>query len=414
MDDPSTLAAMMQVSHGMYKLAAPRLYSEVDIYGANLIKLVRVDKGSPAGNLDGTVSIDDDTPVADPANLVSTHEETSISEAEDTPRDPKIKLLSKVKRMAIHDIPSTYICNDLLARAKDPTHPEYLALETISIRPSAAWKLMQHNMSYKTDAPAHPFILYLEALKPQQLCIQLPILDQNLEDSLVAQRSRFPRNWDDVSYVRHHLRDAFRKSYDRGGVLKDLFGFSRVRCPNITIHNLTMLSTNRAFVGLSLSTKSVRIFYRPCSGADGEVTDKIWDHYCYNHRDEHNKGIVEGKFKLNDAILRSSCNAEFIDMDWVRDKYDPTRDDHLSRSLNRQVRRHLEPSWGTAEETKSCGKKRFKMSREVDACRCCGNHQLSAAEVSPPCYSRKICSLTFQSSFDIVNPKSLEEVDPFA
>ena len=103
--------------------------------------------------------------------------------------------------MAIHDIPSTYICNDLLARAKDPTQPKYFALETISIRPSAAWKLMQHKMIYKTDAPAHPFILYLEALKPQQLCIQLPIQDQHLEDSLVAQRSRSPRNWDDVSYV---------------------------------------------------------------------------------------------------------------------------------------------------------------------------------------------------------------------
>jgi len=388
MDDPSTLAAMMQVSRGMYKLASPRLYSEVEIYGANLAKLVRVDEVTPAGNLDDTGRVGDDASVVDPADLVSAHEETSVSSAEGTPRDSKIKLLSKVKHMAIHDIPPTYICNDILAHVQDPAQPKHFAPDTVSIRPSAAWKLMQHDMSYERDAPPHPFILYLEALKPQHLCIQFPILDQNLEDSLVAQRSRSPRNWNDISNVRHHLRDAFQKSY-RGGVLKDLFGFSRIRCPNITIHNLTMLSTNRAFVRLSQSTKSVRIFYRPCSGSDGEVTDKIWDHYCHNHRDEHNKGIVDGKLKLSDAILRSGCNAEFIDMDWVRDKYDPTRDDDLSRSLNRQVKRHLEASWWTEEEKKACGKKTFTMSREVEACRCCGKHQLSAAGVSLSSYYPK-------------------------
>jgi hypothetical protein len=354
MDDPSTLAAMMQVSSGMYKLAAPRLYSEVDMYGANLDNLVC----PSSAQTNGTGSPDQ------------------------SPRESKAKLLSKIKHMAIHDIPPTFICKELLSRARDDTLPQNFAPKTISIRPSATWKLMQHNMSFERDTPPHPFILYLEALRPRHLCIQLPLLIQTLEDSLVPQRSCNPRNWNDISSARHDLRDAFQQSRDRDGSIKDLFGFSRIRCPNITIHNLTMLSTNRAFVGLSRSA-SVRIFYRPCSGSDGEVTDKIWDHYCYNHRDEHNLGIIDGKFKMSDGLLRSGHNAELIDMDWVRDKYDSNRDDHLSRSLNRQVRRHLEASWGTEEEKKGWGKKRFKMSREVDACVCCQKRQLSVDEVCP-------------------------------
>jgi hypothetical protein len=388
MDDPSTLAAMMQVSREMYKLAAPRLYSEVDMYGANLAGLVRVDEDN------GLARVAQSSPATDLSDLVHAHDDTPSSPGEVTPRESKSYLLSRVKHMAIHDIPPISICKDLLAQAKDVAVIKHFAPTTVSIRPSAAWKLMAHNMSYESDAPPHPFVLYLETLKPRHLCIQLPILDQNLEDSLVAQRSRCPRNWNDIAGVRRHLREAFQKSRDRGGNIKDLFGFSRVRCPNITIHNLTMLNTNRAFVGLSRST-SVRIFYRPCSGSDGEITDKIWDHYCYNHRDDHNLGIVDGKFKMSDGLLRSGHNAELIDMDWVRGKYDPSRDRQLSSSLNRQLERQLERSWGTNEEKKSWGKKRFKLSRQVDACRCCGKHQLSAAEVSLPCYYREIYLLTF-------------------
>jgi hypothetical protein len=236
MDDPSTLAAMMQVSRGMYELAAPRLYSEVDIYGANLDNLVCPSSAPTHGT---------DCP-------------------DQSPRESKAKLLSKIKHMAIHDIPPMFTCEDLLSLARDDTLPRHFAPKTISIRPSATWKLMQHNMGFERDAPPHPFILYLEALRPRHLCIQLPLLDQTLEDSLVPQRSYNPRNWNDIASARHDLRDAFQQSRDRDGSIKDLFGFSRIRCPNITIHNLTMLSTNRAFVGLSRST-SVRIFYRPCS-----------------------------------------------------------------------------------------------------------------------------------------------------
>jgi hypothetical protein len=354
-DDPSSLAAMMQVSRGMYELAAPRLYSEVHIHGANLANLV----------------------------CPSTAPATGTDSPDQTPRETKSELLAKIKHMAIFDIPPFYICTDLLSLAKDDTLPRHLAPTTISIRPSAAWELMQHNMSYERDAPPHPFILYLEALKPQHLCIQLPLLDQNLEDSLVPARSRSPRNWHDLSPARHNLRHAFLISRDCNGEIKDLFGFSRIQCPNITIHNLTMLSTNRAFAGLSRSANSVRIFYRPCSGSDGEITDKIWDHYCYNHRDNHNLGIVDGKFKMSDGLLRSRHNAELIDMDWVRGKYDPLRDDQLSKSLQRQVERQTERSWGTDEEKMSWGKKRFKMSREVDACVCCQKRQLSVEEVCP-------------------------------
>lgn len=252
--------------------------------------------------------------------------------------------------MDIYDIPSLQICKDLISLTKDGTMSRHLSPSTMSLRPTATWKLMQYDIGKEKDGPPHPLLVYLDTLNAQHLCIQLPIMDQHLEDSLLPNRNITPRKYHDISGVRLTLRNAFLKSRDYGGNLKDLFGFSRLHCETITIHNFTTILTDRAFAGLSDSTKTVRLFYRPCSGSDGEVTDKIWDHYCYTHLPHNTRFMVNPTPSIQ--TRSAPQNAEFIDMDWVRGNYDPNRE---NKSL-KLVRRIESGDWG---------KKSFKMAFEI-------------------------------------------------
>jgi len=389
MDDPSSLATMMRVSHHMYEVAAPLLYRKVIVHGNNLSLLhVGVDdrevddksagchnglEGDCGGLALKTGELPSSTQVGLAYQVGRDDHDTShirsdsISSAERPPRASKTYLLTLVRHVDIHDIPTVKMSKDLLSLAKNGTMFRYLAPTTVSIRPVAAWQLMKHDMTKKKDRPPHPLLTYLEALGCQHLCIQLPLIDQHLEDSLVPGRQLNPRKYNDISGVRRTLRDALLISRYYNGSVKDLFGFSRVRCPTVTIHNLTMILTDRAFAGLTDTTTTVRIFYRPCTGSDGEVEDKIWDHYCYGHCPDNDRRIADPT--PSPAILSSPQNAEFIDMDWVAGKYEPLRD---NKSLQRAA----------GMESENSGMKSFKMAKEVDACRCCGKHQLSAAEVS--------------------------------
>jgi hypothetical protein len=412
-DDPSTLAAMMRVSHRTYKVAAPLLYRKVAIHGNNLGLLhVGVDdresdaksigchndrKGDCGDLFLETGKLPWGTQI-DRADQVDHHDQDiphisndSTAFAKQPFRTSKAKLLTLVRHVDIYDIPPIRMCNDVLSLAQDGTASRYLSPTTVSIRPIAAWKLMKHDMKKKKDGPPHPLLTYLETLGSQHLCIQFPLIDQHVEDSLVPGRQLMPRNYSDISGVRMTLRDAFLKSKYCNGSVKDLFGFSRLHCPTVTIHNLTMILTDRAFAGLTETTTTVRIFYRPCTGSDGEVKDKdkIWDHYCYGHCPDNNRRIADPT--PSPAVLSSPQNAEFIDMDWVSGKYDPLRDN-----------KSLQLAGGLGSE--NWGKKSFKMANEVDACRCCGKHQLSAVEVSTSGLSQETTA-DIQSSIGPVVPK---------
>jgi hypothetical protein len=271
---------------------------------------------------------------------------------------PKTKLLRLVRHLDIYDVPNTYRCKGLLSLAEDKGLPRLLAPTTVSFRPIATWRLMLHSMESERTAFSlpHPVLVYLKVLGIQHLCIQMPILDQQAEDSLAPMRNRNPRNYQDIASIRTRLRD---------GMLRpgDFYGFLLLQCPNMTIHNLTLLSTNRLFLRLTESTTNVRIFYRPCCGADGEVFDKISDHYCYNHSESAHHITPSLK------VLSATQNAQFIDMDWVRGKYDPLRKNKPMELV-------------TDDYSRKGGQKSFKMSSEVEACRCGGKHQLSAVKVS--------------------------------
>jgi len=71
---------------------------------------------------------------------------------------------------------------------------------------------------------------------------------------------------------------------------------------------------------------------------------------------------------------------ELIDIDWVRGKYQPDRDDKSLRSMEQQLEAQVENI--PEDERVGWGSKKMKMSNEVEMCRCCTRGQLSAVEVS--------------------------------
>jgi hypothetical protein len=172
----------------------------------------------------------------------------------------------------------------------------------------------------------------------------------------------------------------------------------------MTIHNLTIASMSRAFSGLGWWTKIVRIFFRPCDGANGDSSNPVLDHYCYNHIGHPDPGIINGKYNLQDEVLVAPQGAEFIDKDWVHGTYDPHRDDRRCKRLNSRSQSKVDEI--PEDASARWGRKSYKMSREVEACRCCGKHQLGAIEVCRHrTISSEVSSLTIESSIKYVDPK---------
>jgi hypothetical protein len=240
---------------------------------------------------------------------------------------------------------------------------------------------------------ARTFTHYMERFDVEHLCVQFPTMDQLLEDSLVPNR-KMPRSVFQVQYIRTALR---RLLIDERVGRDDIFGILNLEFRTLTIHNMTLGICDRALQSLSpWARTAVRTFFRPCTNADADMIDKLFDRYCYNHLGDGNPIINEnGDIKLSNRILHSSHPWELIDMDWRRGNYDPNRSDEPSRSLIRQFEMFAkEPSpfyhqWDSERHHLVGGHGMFysvKMSREVEACRCYGRHQLSAAEVCVVAY----------------------------
>ena len=135
--------------------------------------------------------------------------------------------------------------------------------------------------------------------------------------------------------------------------------------------------SNHALAARHSSIGTLRAFFRPCVTADGELTNKRTDILCINHRQKAD--ITAGGVNLSHRALGNPAKVEFIDMDWVRGKYQADRDDGALRSteqmVDAQVRRYPEA------EREGWGDKSFKMARDAEPCRCCQKGQLSIAEV---------------------------------
>jgi hypothetical protein len=379
MDNTSTLATMMRVSRRMYKLAAPRLYCEVSVTAENGM--------GPWAGLELS-----DTPVYLPGGSeesAKNRKRTDIEEetlstihAEEKFSIPalysKRELISMIRHLNIHEVPLLKVCDQLASLAFNQKIRQSTEPFTISIRPTAVWQLINMRV-HEVHRGCHPLVRFLQLLDCEHLCIQMPVLDIDAEAEYFQLPPRLLAQYlySNVPFVkaRQELQAALIKP---SNVNKNFFGLIEAGCRNVTIHNLVVSMTDQTLASLASPTATLRAFYRPCVTADGELTNRKTDIPCINHRDKSD--IATGGVKLCYGALRRSTNVEFIDIDWVRGKYQPERDDGALRSIEQMV--EVQIGQTPEAEREGWGEKSFKMAREVEPCRCCQKGQLSVAEVS--------------------------------
>jgi len=370
MGDRSTLATMMQVSHRMYEIAGPRLYNEMVITQRTILSAFIDDSTESTGG--------NSTRVDHGEAVDSTGSSEGSPDLVQKPRIAKAKLLSMVHHLDVRRIPVMKVSLALEGLTGSNKPPIDLKPTTVCLHPFAVWELIYFDMVTGGNR-THPFVNFLNRLGIEQLCIQMPLMDQHLEDSMFPKRTA-PPNHDETNVMRSHLRDAMVKVRDRAGRVRGLFGHSNIKCRHVTIHNLTLASMNRAlksFAGSNRSTQSIRIFFRPCQGSSDYAGKRI-DQYCYNH-DDRDSSIVYHSFEFDNVILRAPQTVELIDMDWTRGKYRRLRDRTLCDKLEGRLEKQL--STLQAAEGGNRGKKAVKMAREVETCRCCKRRQMGPARV---------------------------------
>jgi hypothetical protein len=245
---------------------------------------------------------------------------------------------------------------------------------------------------------------YLQLFDLQDMCVQLPVMDNNIDRSMLKNRS----NGQDHTKYHDGLRDLREAlsaplfAFDRG--LDRFFDLFAVKCRHLTIHNLVMISFDRACRSINPATKTVQAFFRPCAGADGDLMNKTEAAHCINHPVSGNVDIADGEFRINREVLSTSQQVDLVDMDWVRGNYDPYRSSNALYAMRAQL--DLQMQEYSEDESKAWGKKSIKMSNEVEACRCCKKAQLTATEVSRSIRSCGLgrVELILQSSISYCGP----------
>lgn len=293
-----------------------------------------------------------------------------------------------VRHVDLQSFPSDYISHRLVKLAKEGRLPTR-RVSSLSLRPTAVWELMYaHLFGYELEAfmiCVNRRLQYLQLFDLQDMCVQLPIMDDNIHRSMLKNRS----NGQDNTNYRNGLKDLREAlsaplfAFDRG--LDRYFDLFAVTCRHLTIHNLVMISCDRACRSINPATKTVQAIFRPCAGADGDLQNKTEAAYCINHPVSGNLDITNGEFRMNHEVLSSPQQVDFVDMDWVRGNLDPYRSSDALNAVRAQLDLQMQEYSG--EETKTWGKKSLKTSNEVEACRCCNKVQLTATEVSVSLYS---------------------------
>ena len=226
----------------------------------------------------------------------------------------------------------------------------------------------------------HPFLVYLSYLDVTHLCIQMPVMDRRLEESLFSSRARRP---DPISWqiTRQQLRDALTSPPEINTYYSKYRFFDLFMVPSqrVMIHNLTLASCDRVVRSLNSRTTDVRIYLRPCAGVDGELFDEVADYFCYNHSISGNIDLSFGDFRLSREILNAPQHIEFVDIDWLRGKFDGLRNEEDLKTIKAQVEDQVQE--GTAAERKIWRRKSFVTSSQIEGCVCCGRSQMTAREV---------------------------------
>jgi len=284
-----------------------------------------------------------DEPIEAIAGLFETDEELRDQSTTVALLYSKTQLLAMIRRLYVHELPSTDVYQEHIALLERNKAAGRSFSITVSMRPRAVGQVMtytvdrlvnHHSATRQSRNPAD-FVRYLSHFDIDHMCVQLPTMDQDIEDSLVPNR-KMPGNFFQIEYPRRWFRYLLVSGTD--GRFDEFFYLFQSACQTLTIHNMTLGLYNRAFNSVSRQIPTVRPFFRPCTNADADLVDKLFDRYCYNHLDDGTPNINDdGDISLGDKILRSPRNLEFIDIDWRRGRYDPNRSDETSKSLSRQI-----------------------------------------------------------------------------
>lgn len=247
----------------------------------------------------------------------------------------------------------------------------------VSLHPSIVWSLMFSSMDRN---PRGEFAAFLRHFNIQHLCVQLPVMDRALDNDLTFHTGpRQPRR----NFGRKDVHEALSSHFTdlHAPSLERFLNVLKTPCRSITIHNLTVFSCDLVLRSVAPSTTTVQAFFRPCAGADGDLpeTSKPSDRYCYNHPIDGKLDIAINGFRLDPQVLSSPQQIDLIDIDWIRRKLNPLRDDGELRTIEGYVEDQIRET--PEAERKSWGIKNFKMSSEVEVCKCCQRGQLSAIEV---------------------------------
>jgi len=394
--DSATLASWMRVSRTMYNIAAPRLYIEgVVTRNGSLYVGCEEEVGRSWSARKRQKANNSDEPIEAIAGLFESEEDLTGQHTPITLSYSKTQLFSMIRHLYVHEIPSTNVYKEHIALLQRNKSAGKSGTIMVSIRPRAVGQLMKSAVdlslshhSHRWRDP-HDFVRYLANFDIDHMCVQLPVMDQHFEDSLVPNRT-MPRSIFQIEIIRQRLRHLLIS--DRYHVSNNFFGLFKLTSRTLTIHNMTLGLYDRALDAvLSGRACTLRAFFRPRTNADSDLVDKVFDRYCYNHLTDRKPIINDnGDINLGSKTIRSDNPLELIDIDWRRGAYEPNRSDEPSRSLNRQIQLQVEESsprsysWDSENQTlkrRPAIPKSIKMSREVEACSCCGRHQLSAAEV---------------------------------
>lgn len=296
----------------------------------------------------------------------------------------KTQLLAMIRRLYVSELPSTDVYKEHIALLQRNKSAGTSSSIIVSIRPRAVGQLMKsavdRSLSHHSHQwrDQHDFVRYLANFDIDHMCVQLPVMDQHFEDSLVPNRT-MPRSLFQIEYIRQRLRHLLISRHHESNNFFGLFNLTR---RTLTIHNITLGISDRTLdSALCGRTPTLRAFFRPCTNADVDLVDKVYDRYCYNHFETGTPNVNDnGDLSLGSKILNSNHPIEFIDIDWVRGSYDPARSGDSAENMNRQVQLQIQAT--TMPWDQSAPAKSVKLSREVEACTCCGRHQLSAIEAS--------------------------------
>jgi hypothetical protein len=303
----------------------------------------------------------------------------------------KRSLLKAVRHLRFEEMPPSDVGLCLETRLfSAPLMPN---LETVCIGPRAIWQIADWRNRH--GGHLHPLRKFLHSLKAEHICLQLPVIDQCLEQSYISTRM--------VPFNQHASRDSCLDQMGYlGGQLKHMVQpYERNILADETIDNLPMYNFKSSTIHnqtwalpRQMWARSCRIFFRPCACRDLSFEDA--PARCYQHirntasriPANHLPSIVTSSDML-DAGINKLKSLELIDLDWVP-QIAQSQDSGINTIISdldaaiRSLPKDQAEALRAATTTIS--------SAEAKPCACCGNRQLSYAQVREVNFKQHQCS----------------------